>query len=254
MDYSISELAQLAGISTRALRHYDAIGLLPPAYATDAGYRKYTTDEVDRLQEILFYKELGMELGEIASLIGQAGYDRTEALQTHLAQLVARRDRMDEVITTLQRTIDSMKGKTTMTDAEKFEGFKQEMLDKNEENYGDEVRERWGADSYEASRKKVARMTKEQWDEVESLSIKIDEMLKAAVEEGDPASTLAQEACDLHRQWLCYFWPDGLYTKEMHRNMGSMYVADPRFKAHYDAIAPGAAEFFNDALEVYTSK
>ncbi|MCL2818446.1 MAG: MerR family transcriptional regulator, partial [Actinomycetia bacterium] len=88
MDYSISELAQLAGISTRALRHYDAIGLLPPAYATDAGYRKYTTDEVDRLQEILFYKELGMELGEIASLIGQAGYDRTEALQTHLAQLV----------------------------------------------------------------------------------------------------------------------------------------------------------------------
>jgi len=141
-----------------------------------------------------------------------------------------------------------------MTDAEKFEGFKQELLAENEQRYGDEVRERWGAQSYEQAQQKVVNMTEAQWAEVEDLSNRINERLKAAVLKGDPSGTDAREACDLHRQWLCHFWPDGMYTKAIHRNMGQMYCADPRFKAYYDAIASGAAEFLREAIEVYASE
>ncbi|MCL2491472.1 MAG: MerR family transcriptional regulator [Coriobacteriia bacterium] len=254
MDYSIRELAQLGGVSTRTLRYYDTIGLLRPAYVTGASYRRYTSSEVDTLQEILFYKELGMDLGSIKSLIGSKDYDRSRALQDHLTQLRTRKEQIEHIIATVEKTIETMKGTATMTDEEKFEGLKKDLLDQNEEQYGDEVRERWGADSYEASRKKVARMTKDQWDDVGQLSNKMHELLKAAVAQGDPASEEAQEVCDLHRQWLGYFWPDGMYSKEMHRNMGQMYCADPRFKKHYDDITPGAAEFFRDAIDIYADE
>jgi len=140
-----------------------------------------------------------------------------------------------------------------MSDAERFEGFKQKMIDENEENYGDEVRERWGSDSYAKSQKKVKNMTQEQWTDVEKLSQEVNDTLKAALEDGDPSGELAQKACDLHRQWLCCFWTDDMYSKEAHMGLAQMYCDDPRFKAYYDEIADGAAELLRDAMEIYTA-
>ena len=139
-----------------------------------------------------------------------------------------------------------------MTGAEKFEGFKRKMIDENEKKYGDEVRDRWGADSYKKSQQKVKHMTQEQWTKVESLAEGIAGQLRIAVEEHDPAGEAAQKACDLHRQWLCHFWTDDMYTKEAHRGLAQMYCDDPRFKAHYDEITEGAAEMLRDAMEIYT--
>ncbi|WP_374971906.1 TipAS antibiotic-recognition domain-containing protein [Blautia producta] len=140
-----------------------------------------------------------------------------------------------------------------MSDKEKFEGFKRDLIKENEEKYGREVREAYGEDAVEASNRRLAGMSQEDWTKQEELSREILDTLKAAMEIGDPAGELAQKACGLHRQWLCMFWGDGAYTREAHRGMGEMYVADQRFKAYYDKVQDGAAEFFCDALNIYCS-
>jgi len=136
-----------------------------------------------------------------------------------------------------------------MSDREKFEGFKQNLIDKNEAQYGGEIRAKYGDDAVDRSHVRMKDMTKEQYTEVEHLSQGLNEMLKAAFEQGDPASELAQKACDLHKQWLCYFWES--YSEAAHRGVTQMYVDDPRFTAHYDKIAPGCAVFLRDAVLIY---
>jgi len=137
-----------------------------------------------------------------------------------------------------------------MSDHEKFEGFKQNLIDKNEKQYGDEIRTKYGDDAVDRSHAKMKDMTKEQYAEVERLSQELNETLKAAFEHGDPAGELAQKACDLHRQWLCHFW--GSYSKEAHLGVTQMYVDDPRFTEHYDKITPGCAVFLRNAVAIYT--
>ena len=143
-----------------------------------------------------------------------------------------------------------------MSDEEKFEGFKRDLIKENEEKYGREVRKAYGEDAVDASNERLAGMSREEWNRQEELSKEILETLKAAMEDGSPAGETAQKACDLHRQWLCMFWGDGAYSREAHREMGEMYAADERFKAYYDKVQDGAAEFLRDALNIcllYTS-
>jgi hypothetical protein len=136
-----------------------------------------------------------------------------------------------------------------VTDTEKFEGLKQEMLKENERLYGAELREKYGDAAIEKSNARFNGMTKERYDESERLRKQVDETLAAAVAAGDPAGELAQKACALHAKWLAIFTPE--YSKEYHRGLGEMYVLDERFKAYYDKLAPGCAEFLRDAINVY---
>jgi hypothetical protein len=138
-----------------------------------------------------------------------------------------------------------------MSDQEKFEDFKQGLIDENEANYGEEIRTKYGEDAAERSTAKVKGMTKEQYAEVEKLSQKFNETLKAAFEQGDPSSELAQKACELHKRWLCYFLDH--YSKEVHLGVTQMYADDPRFTEYYDNIAPGCTVFLRDAVLIYYS-
>jgi hypothetical protein len=142
-----------------------------------------------------------------------------------------------------------MKGETTMTNNEKFEGFKQSLIDENEQKYGTETRAKHGDSVVDESNAKLKGLTQEQYDESERLRLAYEDALKAAFETNDPAGELAQKACDLHRQWLCVFYPN--YSKEYHLGLGEMYVADERFKAYYEKIIPGCAEFLRDAINIY---
>lgn len=137
-----------------------------------------------------------------------------------------------------------------MSDKEKFEGFKQKLIDDNEKKYGKEIREKYGEDAVNRSNEKIKNMTQEQYEEITRLSSELEETLKAAFQTGDPAGELAQKAADLHRQWLCYFWDH--YSKEAHAGLAQMYVDDPRFTAYYDREQPGTAEFLRDAIHIYT--
>ena len=136
-----------------------------------------------------------------------------------------------------------------MTANEKFEGFKQSLADENEKKYGSEIRDKYGDSIINESNAKLKGLSKEQYDESEHLRIAYEEELKSAFITGDPTGEHAQKACDLHRQWLCVFYPD--YSKQYHMGLAEMYVADERFKANYEKSAPGCTEFFRDAINIY---
>lgn len=250
MEYTVQKLGKLAGVSTRTLRYYDEIGILKPARINSSGYRIYGQAEVDRLQQILFYRELEVSLESIKEIITDPGFDSTNALREHRQKLLAKREQLDLLIANIEKTIAGSEGRITMTDREKFEGFKQKMIDDNEKKYGKEIREKYGDEQVEASNKRFENMTKEEYDAFEALGNQVLDTLKKAFATGDPAGRLAQETADLHRQWLSYAW--GTYSKEAHAGVARMYVDDERFTAYYDKEQPGAAKFLRDAVLIYT--
>lgn len=249
MEYSINQLAKLAGISSRTLRYYEQVGLLNPLRNKHNRYRVYTSEEVDRLQQILFYRELGFQLEEIKQILLAKNFDEIVALNEHMMALQDKKAQIEQMIENLRKTIESKQGNITMSDNEKFEGFKKQLLDENEAKFGKEIREKYGEESVEQSNAKMMGLSQAEYEQMEALSIEIKQKLKEACEEGNPSSDLAQEVCDLHRQWLGYTWPT--YSKKAHLGLGQMYVEDERFKANYDAISPKAAGFLYEALKVY---
>ena len=250
MEYTIQKLGQLAGISTRTLRYYDEIGILKPSRINSSGYRIYGQNEVDRLQQILFFREIGVSLESIKEIISASSFDREKVLKEHREKLLEKRKQLDLLIENVEKTISSTEGKIKMTDKEKFEGFKQKMIDDNEKKYGKEIRGKYGDEVVDQSNQKLKNMTQEQYAEMERLSADVIETLKKAFATGDPADELAQKAADLHRQWLCYSWNS--YSKEAHAGVAQMYVDDERFTAYYDAEQPGMAKFLRDAIFIYT--
>jgi DNA-binding transcriptional MerR regulator len=251
MEYTINKLAKIAGISTRTLRYYDELGILSPSRSSSNGYRIYGQKEIDKLQHILFYRELGFPLEDIKQIIFSENFNVTDALHAHLSALLTKRNQLDALITNVEKTLLSVKGEITMNDKEKFKGFGKQLIDKNEKKYGEEIRKKYGDDVINASNAKIKGMTKEQYAEIEALSSKLNETLKEAFKQGDPASELAQKACELHKKWLCYFGDN--YSKEAHIGIGQMYVEDPRFTAYYDKIKVGCAAFLRDAILIFCS-
>jgi len=249
MEYSIHALAKLAGISVRTLHYYDEKKLLSPRRISSNGYRVYGEKEVDSLQQILFYRELGLPLDEISQIIHAKDYDFAAALAQHLTSLMAKRDRLDLVIVNVQKTISASKGEIKMTDKEKFEGFKKNLIDENEKKYGREIRAAFGDQAVDDSNARLMGLTPEKYAEVQDLSQQINQALKQALEQGDPAGETAQKVCEMHKKWLSFFWKN--YTKEAHMGLAQTYVDDPRFRKYYDDIAPGCAEFLRDAIMIY---
>ncbi|SMF90869.1 DNA-binding transcriptional regulator, MerR family [Paenibacillus uliginis N3/975] len=250
MEYTIQRLGHLAGISTRTLRYYDEIGILKPARINSSGYRIYGQFEVDQLQQILFYRELGLQLDQIKQIITSPSFDSVHALKQHREQLQNKRRQLDLLIVNVDKTIASAEGRIMMSDQEKFEGFKQKMIDDNEKKYGKEIREKYGDDTVNQSNAKLKNMTQEQHEQVTGLAEEVKDTLAQAFKQGDPAGELAQKAADLHKQWLTFYWNQ--YSKEAHAGLAQMYVDDERFKAYYDAEQPGTAEFLRDAILIYT--
>ncbi len=250
MEYTVKKLSMLAGISTRTLRYYDEIGLLKPARTNSSGYRIYGQSELDKLQQILFYKELGLELERIMDILNDPTFDAIAALKTHQKKLIEKRKQLDLLINNVNKTIGAKEGRITMSDKEKFEGFKQKLVDENENKYGNEIRDKYGDEEVNQSNVKLKNMTEEEFEQVTSLAEEIHTTLAEAMKLGDPSSEIAQKAADLHKQWLTYYWPT--YSKEAHAGVAQMYVADERFKAYYDRDQKGVAEFLRDAILIYT--
>lgn len=250
MEYTVQKLAQIAGISTRTLRYYDEIEILRPARINSSGYRIYGNREIDILQQILFYRELGVSLEEIKSMIMSPDFDEIKALAQHRKKLIEKRAQLDSLIANVEMTIASKKGDIDMSDKEKFEGFKKNMIDENEQKYGKEIRKKYGDQAVDDSNRKFENMTREEYDQVSALAEQIKETLRLAFEKGDPSSELAQKCADLHRQWLSFYWKE--YTKEAHAGIAQMYVDDERFTAYYDKDQPGMAKFLRDAIFIYT--
>lgn len=252
MEYTISKLAKLSGVSTRTLRYYDELGLLEPKRISTSNYRIYGQNELELLQQILFYRELELPLEKIKDIIQSDSFDVETALNRHLVKLNQKRNRLDQLIKTVEKSIQETRGEIIMTDKEKFEAFKNEKISENEEKFGNEIRKKYGNAVVEQSNEKLRNTTTSQMANFKALNDKLDKKLAEATRLGDARSELAQEVCALHREWLVAAWPEGYYDKEKHYNLSVMYVEDERFKAYYDKIEPGAAEFLNKALKIYT--
>lgn len=253
MEYTVQALARLTGVTGRTLRWYDAIGLLPPLRTTQAGYRIYGPEQVDRLQQILFYRALGLSLDEIKAVLDDPHFDRQAALQSHLRALQARREELDGLIQAVERTLLDEKGEIAMTDQEKFAALKKQAVRENEEKYGDEVREKYGAGELETSNRAVLDMDEETWSAWKALDEELRLALEEAVQAGeDPAGEEGQRIAALHARWLSY--TIRRYDPARHAGIAQLYVADERFTAYYDGRVPGCARFLRDAVVAYTGQ
>ena len=217
MEYSIQELARLSGVTTRTLRWYDQIGLLKPGRVAENGYRRYGPAQVDRLQDILYYRALGVELAQIRACLDDPDFDRLAALRGHLARLEGERARLDGLIRSVTDTIHAEERNEIMQDEQKFEVFKRQAVECNEALYGREVREKYG-DAQRA----------------------VSEKLSPEGEEG-------RRIAALHRRWLTL--TGNRYDPGKHWGLAALYTEDPRFTAYYDRSVPGCAWFLRAAVE-----
>lgn len=248
MAYTVKAVAGFAGVSIRTLHHYDEIGLLEPAGTSRSRYRLYSDSDLERLQEILFFKELGFGLQEIKAIMDGPGYDRGQALRSHKRILLEKRKRLDDLISLVEKTLTTIERKTTMKNDELFDGFDDAKI----QEYKKEAKERWGeTDAYKESERKTSKYTKADWDEIKAESGDIMTRLAALMDAGKtPADDEVQEQIG---RWFKHI-NDRFYacTPEIFRGLGDGYVADKRFTDFYDKVRPGLGAFKRVAMHIYS--
>lgn len=244
MGMKIKEVANLVGISVRTLHHYDEIGLLKPAEVTEAGYRLYSDENLERLQQILFFKELGFPLKQIKEIIDSPSFDRLEALELQKKMLEEKRKRLDCMLATIEKTIKHTKGEIEMTNEEKFVGF-----DFSKNPYEAEARKRWGDEVVDKSNAKLGRLSKEEQNELGEKMNAIYRKL-ADLRDSSPESEEAQEAI---KEWFDFLntFTGHEYSLEAFKGLGQMYIADERFTKNIDQFGEGLAAFMSKAMEYF---
>ncbi|HJF53174.1 MAG TPA: MerR family transcriptional regulator [Butyricicoccus pullicaecorum] len=250
MEYSIQQLSRLSGVTTRTLRWYDEIGLLKPSRVAESGYRYYSGAEVDRLQDILYYRALGVELAQIKECLDNPSFDRLAALRSHLTALETEQRRLQALIRSVKDTIRAQERNEIMSDAQKFEAFKERVVAHNEQTYGAEIRAKYGDEQVDAAHTAIMGLTQAQYEEWSRLGQEIQNRLEDAVQARlSPQSEEGQAITDLHRRWLTV--TDNRYDPAKHRGIAELYVADERFIAYYDRQVPGCARFLRDAVRYW---
>jgi len=242
-QYSVKQLSHLAGVSIRTLHHYDEIGLLNPAKRSEKGYRFYEREELFKLQQIMFYKTLGYSLGEIKSILHDENFDLITALQSHREVLRKRQAHLDKLMVTIDKTISELKNKEGMiTDKEMYEGFDPREV----EAIKTETADRWPDEAVETENR-IKSMSKAAWKETKQEAEEINLWLSNLMHK--PVTDLeVQKVIKLHFQHLHRFYD---VSEERYRGLADMYVQDDRFKAHYDKVKLGLAEFLSQGMKQF---
>ncbi|MFD3700150.1 MerR family transcriptional regulator [Streptomyces sp. NPDC058646] len=244
MSYSVGQVAGFAGITVRTLHHYDEIGLLSPSGRSHAGHRRYEDADLDRLQRILFYRELGFPLEEVAALLDDPASDPREHLRRQHALLSDRIARLQQMAKAVEHAMEANKMGINLTPEERFEVFG----DQDPGQYAEEAEQRWGdTEAYAESQRRAASYTKEDWKRMQDQSADWGRRYVALMEAGEPADgERAMDLAEEHRLHITSWFYACPY--ELHTCLGDMYVADERFTAYYDAMKPGFAEHLRDAI------
>ncbi|MDQ4036941.1 MAG: MerR family transcriptional regulator [Actinomycetota bacterium] len=244
-DFSIGELADLAGVTVRTLHHYDRIGLLRPSQRTAAGYRCYTEADADRLAQILGYRELGFGLDAIRAVLDEPDIDLRAHLLRQRSLLSERIERLRRIVSAIDTTLEAhIMGTTGLTPAEKLEVFG----DFDPDEHADEVQQRWGdTHAYRQSAARTKKYTKQDWQTIKAEGEAATNMLVAAMKAGLSAtSSEAMDGAEQARQHISRWFYD--CPVEMHRILADLYLADERFTATYEKIAPGLTQYVFDAI------
>lgn len=241
---TVGEVARLAGITVRTLHHYDMLGLVCPEGRSHSGYRLYGRRQVERLQEVLFFRQLGFGLDEIKRIVSQPEYRREAALHRQRDLLEQRAERLFGMIEAVDDAIDAERKGISMTNEEMLEVF--DGFDPSE--YEEEVKERWGdTDAYRESARRTARYTKDDWMAIKQEAESINQAFVALMGDGAPADGAeAATVVDRHREHITRWFYD--CSEEIHAGLGQMYVADQRFTENIDKAGTGLAQYMSDAI------
>ena len=241
--YTVGRVADLSGVTIRTLHHYDEIGLLSPGGRNASGYRLYADSDLERLRQILFYRELGFDLKDISAIVDDPRTDALGHLRRQRKLLVERMERLGAMVDAIDYEMEARTMNIRLTPEERFEVFGEFRP----EDHAEEAERRWGeTDSYKESQRRVSKYGKEDWQQLKAEEEEIRASLAAALEAGlAPDSEEAMDAVEAHRGHISRWFYDCSY--EMHRGLTDMYVSDERFRSHYDTQTPGLAEFIRDA-------
>jgi len=243
-SYAVGQAAKIAKVTVRTLHHYDEIGLLSPSERTPAGYRRYADADLDRLQQILFYRELGFPLEEIAAILDDRSVSPSEHLRRQHALIGDRIRHLQDLAAAVERAMEAEKMGIQLTPEEKFEMFGSDY----DESWENEAQERWGgSDAWKQSQRRTATYDKDAWQRIKAEADAINTRLAEAFTAGEPADGgTAMDLAEVHRQHITEHFYECHYA--IHRGLAEMYVADPRFTATYEKVAPGLAQWLRDAV------
>ena len=222
MSYTVGKIARIASVTVRTLHHYDDTGLLRPSQRLGSGYRSYSDDDLERLQTILCYRQLGFPLDEIRTLLDSPDIDPLELLRRQRLLLVQRVDELQQMVATVEKLMEARAMGINLDPKDYLEVFG----DSDHAKYHEEAEQRWGeTEPWKESQRRAASYTKADWKRIQAEQAALEQELAAALE-----------------RW---FYSCGY---EMHRELGDLYVNDPRFEAHYTKVAPGLAAYLRDAI------
>ncbi|MBD1371223.1 MerR family transcriptional regulator [Hazenella sp. IB182357] len=246
MGLKVKELADLAGVSVRTLHYYDQIGLLTPSEVSAKGFRIYDGIDLERLQQILFFRELDFSLQEIKAILDNPAFDRKRALILHKEVLLQKKERLEKIIQTVERSISAMTGGATMHKSDLFEGF-----DKHQQQYADEVRWRFNPKRVAEAEQKTKQYKQADWTEIMQEWHAIYEQLAARMHAG-PDDAEVQNLISNYQQLITKRFYH--CTPEILQGLGQMYVQDERFTENIDRTQAGLAQFLHEAIEIYVKK
>lgn len=244
MSYPVGKVAELAGVTVRALHHYDEIGLLSPSERSASGYRRYEEADLERLQQILYYRELGFALEEIAGIIDDPRSDAAAHLRRQHELLTARIKQLEQMRTAIEFAMEARTVGIQLTPEERFEVFG----DFDPDEYAEEAEQRWGGtEAYAESARRTNRYTKADWARFKAQSEDWSRRLAEAMDAGLAAdSAPVMELAEEHRRQISEWFYECTY--EIHTGLADMYLADDRFARHYERIRPGMARYLHDAI------
>ncbi|GAA2245612.1 MerR family transcriptional regulator [Kitasatospora cystarginea] len=242
--YSVGQVAAIAKVTVRTLHHYDEIGLLSPSGRTPAGYRRYEDADLDRLQQILFYRELGFSLEEIASILDDDSVSPTEHLRRQHQLITSRIAQLQEMAAAVEQAMEARRMGIQLTPEEKFEVFGADY----QESWETEAEQRWGhTEAWKQSQQRTGQYSKADWQRIQAETESLNSRLVEVFRSGAAAdSAEAMEAAEAHRRHISGNFYDCTY--EIHRGIAGMYVGDPRFTATYEKLAVGLAQWLHDAM------
>jgi DNA-binding transcriptional MerR regulator len=245
-DYTIKQLATIARISVRTLHYYDELGLLKPRYRRENKYRYYGVEEAARLQQIMFFRELGFSLDDIGQIMSRTDFDLVQALESHKELLLKKAQRINELIITVAKSIKTLKGESKMEIKEFYEGFNDEEI----KRYRDEVRERWGEKTLIDSETRVIGMGKQKFAALQAEGGAIFQAIADSMKKGFESPEV-QKLIAKWREWLENF---SHYSDEAVLGLGQAYSQDERFARFFEKYDKDLALFLTRAIEYYSRK
>ena len=253
MAWTVGDSARLAKVSVRTLHHYDQLGIVKPSSRTEAGYRLYEANDLERLHRVMVFRELGFSLDEIGKIVTDPDFDRTEALRAQRVLLAEKARRTQSMLEAIDAALDAVEGGTEMSDQERQEMFGELFDGFDPAEYEDEVRKRWGeTEAYKQSAARTKRYTKADWAQIkaegDANTAEFLRLLDAGVAPDSPEALAA--AAEKHEQLERWFYDA---PPEMLANLSDMWVNDPRFKKNIDKPREGLAEYERAAVKAWVA-